>query len=391
MRRALAVGLALLGAGATQAAPGDRVNWRFLDLNRSAKRLSPKQVLAMGSAEQSSGPERARLGFAWNRGDQRTDDWYPQGITGLPARQLLVSWYHKGEGDKNKGARVSFIDASDMGRVRYRHVLLVEPDPGPAGFRVVRSHAGGLARCGDWLFVMNSDEGVRAFHLADLYEAALDPAKRKLGVIDGVPFALNYRYYLLQRAFWKRDDLGGPRFSWASTDYSGDAEGPATRLVTGNYHSDHSSKYSNAPPAMAWWAVGEDGGLTRTADTLTDSGILLRERAQGGVYRDGVIWLATSGAEARLWVARDPARRSQDYVWYPWAHGTEDLHLSRTSGNLWSLTEHPGRRMVFAVDVARYGPPEAGRRPSVARHVLPVEAGDGEVLGQGSAGRRRGR
>ncbi|MHC4390265.1 MAG: hypothetical protein ACYS22_02995 [Planctomycetota bacterium] len=38
---------------------------------------------------------------------------------------------------------------------------------------------------------------------------------------------------------------------------------------------------------------------------------------------------------------------------YNWAYGPEDLTYSPRSGNLWSLSEHPGTRAVFAVKPAR--------------------------------------
>lgn len=402
---------ACLGLGVPSAwarpreAPGRPVFWRALDLNRKGAWIGSDEARRIGSEKDSSGPERTRLAWTWTSGDQETSQWYPQGITGLPDHRLLVSWYHKGD----KGVRVSFVDLEDPESVPYRHVLLVEPSSeDPRQFRPIDSHAGGLARIGSKVYVMNSSKGVRVFDLEDLYRAELDPKKSKVGWIEGEPFALNYRYYWIQEAFL---DLGGQdpaKFSWASVDWSPvDRGGPQPWIVTGNYHADE-DPYDNPPAGMNWWRTSPELGLEKIRDSRS-LGASFFPRNQGGATRQGWIFTVHSGSEAQLQIARDLPRGLADYVSFPWAHGTEDLHISRDSGLMWSLTEHPKRRMVFAVAWRHYlkrlealhlnwpggvspapspEPSSTGFRPSVPRpassKLSPYEVLEipGKILGQ---------
>ena len=71
--------------------------------------------------------------YCWKSGDDKTSEWYPQGVTTTSdanaderwgrKRALIVTWYDAGRSPK-KGVRLSFVDPA---RKRYRHVLLVYP------------------------------------------------------------------------------------------------------------------------------------------------------------------------------------------------------------------------------------------------------------------------
>ena len=102
-----------------------------LHLNRTATRLTTL-------------PPFAHVGFVWQKGDNETRDWRPQGIAGISGsaagtrKFLVISWYHL---KKSKGARLSFVDVTNMNApIRYRHVLLVDKSNKP----LVGLHAGGL-------------------------------------------------------------------------------------------------------------------------------------------------------------------------------------------------------------------------------------------------------
>ena len=93
-----------------------------------------------------------RGGFRWDAEDSKTKEWYPQGIDGR-GDVVLVTWYSKLDG----AARLSI---ADTGSGRYGHVALVLPDGKP-----VKTHAGGLAWREDWLYVADTNKGLRLFDL----------------------------------------------------------------------------------------------------------------------------------------------------------------------------------------------------------------------------------
>lgn len=308
-------------------------------LNRKAKSLSRAQLLLAGVGI-------PHVGFRWKSDDGSTSKWYPQGITGLSRsgrKFVVVSWYSKHS--PNKGVRLSFCDVTDMSAVRYRHVLLVQPKR-TGTFGPVRIHAGGLAVRGHKIFVADStDPGIRVFDARCLLPASADADKDRCGVIGGRAYAYDYRYVLPQLGRYDIDDA--PRFSFLSTDWS---DLGRVRLISGNYHSTHAAKYRNPPPRVAAWLLDRGGNITRYDRGWTTN----VSKTQGAAVHDGTMWLSRSGSNASLRVASSPYRRFKTYG--IWPHGTEDLYASKSSGNLWCLTEHPGERLVFAVKRSRYRP-----------------------------------
>lgn len=328
--------------------------WTDIDLNRSAGKLNHAFM-------RSKGVGHPHTGFKWQNDDVATPRWYPQGIAGLRSapredaahKYILVSWYGKGDYD-NKGVRVSFVDVTDMTRVKYRHVLLVKPSgdsrvfapitiPGRDG-RLHSLHAGGLATCGDTLYVADTNGGIRAFDTRIVFSAVEDlPDKTRCGIIDGQAYAFDYRYILPQSAHYKMtmsQGDGDQNFSFAAMDWT-DSDSPT--LITGNYHS---ANYDNPPPKIVWWKLEGDRITEYDHSFTTDV-----ERVQGAVSSDGFLWLSQSGGTAKLWRVKTQDRTSKMFTW---PHGCEDLHCSRYSRNLWCLTEHPGDRFVFAVKLDEY-------------------------------------
>ncbi|WP_214410388.1 hypothetical protein [Sphaerisporangium fuscum] len=137
-------------------------------------------------------------GFCWAGGDDSTNVWYPQGITGsgdgangsvlytpcagCAARKIVaVSWHSSAhhEAGENRLARVSFVDVtSGVAGASYRHVLLVEPDDTAAGYHAVPSHADGIMWYGNKLFMVTGgdpaagggDRLVRVFDLRHIWK-----------------------------------------------------------------------------------------------------------------------------------------------------------------------------------------------------------------------------
>ncbi len=352
-----------------------------LDLNREA--ITPVTGARGFNVPASHGP----VGFVWNEGDREVEEWMPQGIGGFERdgrRWLVVAWYAKDlaedttrpeEALSYRGARVSLVDLTDPARVRYRHVLLVQDAanvarkelfrmraPAVAGYRQgerfapVPIHAGGVEVFDHWLYVVDTQLGVRVFDLDRLIAAEADPAKRACGVVDGRPVAFDYRYVLPQIAHYRVQ--GAAPYSCLALDRA------SMTLWVGQYLAPGTAEAS----AVTGLPLRADGRLGERATSMTfpkdkDGGAAFR--VQGAFRRGDETWLAITGqstyegSTARLVAYRDGARTGHRWRW---PHGAEDLYYDDARDLLWCLTEHPKRfwsrhdRVVFGVKLGTYRP-----------------------------------
>jgi hypothetical protein len=292
------------------------------------------------------GLQHPHVAFTWQGDDQGTKDWYPQGITGLRMGEtkkfVVVSWYAKHE-DEHKGVRLSFVDVTDMSKIRYRHVLLVEPSATATVFKPIKIHAGRLATIGSTIFVADTGYGIRAFDATHIFAAESDPGKTRVGIAGGKAYAFDYRYILPQVAKY---EMNGPPFSFADIDWT---DPNAPQLLTGTYHNP---KEDSRPNALVWWKLEGDRIVDKLRDTR-DEGLALKNLMQGAAALKGALYLSCSGRPAHFYVARSPYATFRTYAW---PYGTEDLHVALKSGNLWALSEHPDKRRVWAVKLANYVP-----------------------------------
>jgi hypothetical protein len=128
-----------------------------------------------------------------------------------------------------------------------------------------------------------------------------------------------------------------------------------------------------AGPRLVAGEYGRRGATTRLVDFAIDPGSCLLdatedgvahprslsgggvERMQGAVVVDGR-WYVTASAgrylRGSMYVGRPGAFRRRARVL---PAGVEDLSYWPSRDELWSLTEYPGRRWVFAMDRARFG------------------------------------
>jgi hypothetical protein len=265
--------------------------------------------------------------FAFNAGDNRTVDWYPQGIAcaseaGRPEPLLVASWYWKPSGAREKGVRLSFLDTTTR---RYRHVLLVQPKA-DGTYGPINIHAGGIAWAGDLIYVADTAHGLRVFDLNFLVD--LHPSNY-----------LGYPYLLPQVDAW-RPVTRGARFSFASIDHT---TSPAT-LVSGEYIEP------GASGRVARWALTDDGTLDAAPDgtaAAVDAFQLPVNKIQGAQSHDGTWYLSQ---------ARDSHRPALLVVIGPDGEqttrklpiGSEDLTVWHEQGRLWSLTEFKNMRVLFA-------------------------------------------
>lgn len=319
-------------------------------------------------------------GFIWDDGDQETEKWYPQGIDGNASsdlcgnnKWLVASWY--GKEDENygyKGARISFINISDPNNIKYRHVLLVEQYVEPdtklknkytqyneykpiyhyddKGNQIAL-HAGGIAWYKNFLYVVDTNEGIRVFDLSKIFEIN-DEDKNKCGLQGEKSYAFGYKYALPQIGIY--NITGAKPYSCISLEnINGNL-----KLWTAQYKTTGTAK-------MFGFDLKEDGKIDTTKEVQEyeiknsdgKSGIKDVNHVQG-VYREGNnTWISRTGfptsykgSKARLVTQEgsDMAIRRR------WPNGAEDLYCDHKTKQLWNLTEHPKNRVVFKVDMSTY-------------------------------------
>lgn len=296
-------------------------------------------------------------GMAWRRDDQETERWFPQGITTSADAYgadpsggmfeghdvVMASWYSHGWlGWLQLGSRISVIDWQDDTPPRYRHVLLVEPRRFLFFFhrlRPVRVHAGGIVWYGKHLFVAGSSSGIRVFRLDDIVR--LRNRFRTKG----------YRYALPQVSSFVAEHEGDTRamtYSFMSLDRAGEED----HLVAGEYGRKGGSH------RLVRYAIDRDTELLRCDDRgwavpsdLHDQQVV---RMQGAVIADGTWAVTSSNGEDNpgdLWTGAPGAFVRHRGVL---PTGPEDITYLPQRHQLWSLTEWPGRRWVYAIDAGRW-------------------------------------
>lgn len=284
--------------------------------------------------------------FTLEDSDDDTRDWYPQGLTcssdaGSGPGAFIASWYWRPDlATEERGVRLTFLDPESC---RYRHVLAVSARP-DGGYSPIDIHAGGIAWYGHYLYVADTTRGLRVFDLRrilDLRSVQNDTGDRnRIGRKGGAYHAYGYRYILPQCDAWRPAVLGA-RFSFASVDRSSDPG-----LLVGGGYVDRSGETGG----LARWRLADDGTL-RHRDGVAEAHDAYRapaDRIQGAAVHRGAWYLSRAGTGAirgDLLVGRvgeEPETR-------PYPCGPEDLTVWREKGQLWSITEFPRRRALFAV------------------------------------------
>jgi hypothetical protein len=299
--------------------------------------------------------------WSWERHDQVTRRWWPQGVTWNVERTddgerdvVAVSWYSKTVGEVGKGTRISFLDLDAR---RYRHVLLVQPVLGTDGrvdLKPLRAHAGGIVWVGPYLHVAGTRKGIYTARLDDVVripDALHVDDHARIGR-DGERLASHgYDYVLPVRFSYKahNDEGHDPmRYSFLSLDRSA-PEGPA--LVAGEYgRGRQTTRLARFPldPTTYHLVSGEDG-FSRP--------LLLDGQGTRGMQGAAIVedrWYVTA--------SQGPVGLGSLYVGTPgrfhryrWALpiGPEDISHWPARDELWSVTEHPWRRWVFSVKRSR--------------------------------------
>lgn len=291
-------------------------------------------------------PGRAvEWGFRWDDADASSRRWWPQGITTSAdagdtedfggRRLLLTSWYSKKVDGQQQGSRITVVDLDSL---QYRHVLLVTPARDRRGrirLRPLSVHAGGLVWCGPYLHVAGTERGLFSFLLEDLMR--MSSAEHTFG----------YRYVLPVRFCYEAVSSEGVqpmRYSFLSLDRTA---GPP-HLVAGEYGvGDLTRRLVRYPlDAVSHHLVASEDNAARP--------VWLEERGVGhmqgtAVVRDVCYATASRGSRrrGRMFVGVPGRFRGYAGTLPP---GPEDIAYWPSTDRLWSVSEHPGGRFVFAME-----------------------------------------
>lgn len=328
-----------------------------------------------------------------------TVEWMPQGVTTVADAQadqrwgekqpILITWYDKapseggqsgGDADEVKGARITFFDR-DTGK--YQHVLLAYPyinSYGNPTYMSLRTkqvstagslHAGGISWYGNYLYVADTKRGFRVFdmrYIFDLKSASNGDTsdKYRMGRHSGTYYGHGYRYVMPEVAAWTNktpiDDTcaasGSPKFSFTGLDRSG-----IDHLTTGEYCS--AADVGDDPDRkgrVSRWPLDGATGKPRLTNGYWRADAAYRlpvTNIQGAMSYGGRWYLSRSRGPERLgvlYVARQPSSATGTLSVVS-AHragiGPEDLSHwpsadGSANGELWTVTEHPGKRLLYA-------------------------------------------
>lgn len=239
---------------------------------------------------------------------------------------LAVSWFRQDRNRKHLASRVSFIDLA-----RRRHVDVALAIEGVDGvLDPARIHVGGLAWFGDRLFAAATRQGIWEFDLAGIRSVQGSTARRlTAGARSRTLVAVRTRVHPV--------DL---RCSFIGRVFD-EAGRSVPRVLIGEFRSDDE---------------GRIGEFALTADGFTPirdfaPGIRHMQGAalwgqdafvsQSDDLRPGALWHGSFGALSRSTTAL-PA-------------GCQDLALDPDAGVLWSLGEHPWRRVVHGIRLDTLG------------------------------------
>lgn len=341
-----------------------------LDRLRAAPRRSIPQVLddanrsATPVGSRSAGDLRSPPGFFWqkdgpgpNPNDQDTKDWYPQGLTGSgdaqadglwAGRRLFVtSWYRKASEKDTAtiapGVRVSFSTAEDLATSRYRHALLVRPTTGKrqASFAPVKIHAGGIAWFKRWLYVADTDGGLRVFDMLRIRQVD-DRPTTKVGCSARRCRAAGYKYVVPQVAKYR---FKGPELNFSAVSL--DRSTPTPSLSVVEYRDG-----KDGAPLVRWDLDPQTGllqGAGRRGQTARASGgwrLNDVTNAQGAITLGGRVAISTSAGKGNagiLWRGTLGGTVGKA----PWVAGGEDLTWAPGSQRLYTATEWEGDRGVI--------------------------------------------
>ena len=316
----------------------------------------------------------ATRSMCWDSGDATTTAWNPQGITSSgdadddgswgANRLILSGWHYTEAGDRRNDARIAFIDYNDPANPRYRWVYLVDPNDAGTNFAAAKAHVGGMVWYGDKLLVSavgNSRVAIRVFDLDHILQATDGSAT--IGRTAGGWAAYGYQYVMPEVGRYEyaagactmANNTGTPCFSSISLDRSTSPDS----LVAAEYFDDGTGSRLFRYPFGAGYLLAATSSGAVTASAAHRSGVANAQGvlswngrwyvAHSSSTLHGQLWRVTTGATGVSRTCTSPGTTSRVMCW---ALHPQALTHWYSDGLVWSQSEAPGQRAVFAVPLA---------------------------------------
>ncbi|KAG6888989.1 hypothetical protein C0992_006865, partial [Termitomyces sp. T32_za158] len=301
-----------------------------------------------GNPTKTLGLSHFLRGYTWEDvpgyDDENTTKWTPQGITTSAdaldvgvyqtKKVILIDWYNSG------------------GQGLGRNALLVEPytdSSGNPNFKAVKVHGGGIMWYGNLLYVVDTNNGIRVFDLNHIYKVTVGDAIGRQSSTDYE--AYNYLYVVPQTLSYKASTLASPmRWSFIALDrtttpdsivvgeYAADNTVPAPRLV--RFSIDYTTRllFTTNGVATATWAYQVD--ILRMQGALSINGTFYISRSNG----------ASTNGDLFTWIPGNTATKYTGAL----EIGCEDLTYNRNADELWTLSEHAGKRYFYALKATAF-------------------------------------
>lgn len=305
-------------------------------------------------------------GFQWDSTDVNTCTNYPQGITSsrdavgdgatngrYEGRQIIVaSWYTRNcSTDATTRNRLTFADWDSNYPNEYRKVLLVAPTGSASSpdFTDIKTHAGGVAWYGHYVYVADTNNGMRIFDMRKMLEVDTGGSSGEIGCSGSVCRAHNYRYVMPQVGHVDSSTTSGTSLKWSTISL----DRVSRSIVMTEYTcSSGCSSYPNRSPRAIRFPFAS--GSTQFAATTTASQAINVGwyNLNGVASHNGRWWFYSSTADRLYYWTPSAGGHS-----YPWVGGGESISYwedDTAADLLWTLQEHPGHRNVFAVRQATY-------------------------------------
>ncbi len=278
---------------------------------------------------------RGTVDLRWLSARSWTRRWYPQGIDlGLwqGRRTLAVSWFRQRLDGTHVASRVAFVD---LDRSRHLDVLLAVEEDGV--LQPAPIHAGGLAWFDDRLFVAATGRGIWEFDLADIRRVRGAEARRVAGSSPRGPGAA------ILVAVRTRVHPIPLRCSYLGRVVDADGS-PLRRVLIGEYLRTETGRIAEFTVPDGDDDAFEEVGRFSPGIARMQGAVRFGERhfvSQSDRMHPGALWTGPRGA-----LVRHAA---------PLPVGCEDLALDPEEGLLWSLGEHPWKRVVRGIPLSALG------------------------------------
>lgn len=273
----------------------------------------------------------------WLSARSFTQHWYPQGVdvgSWQGRRTLAVSWFRQDKTGQHLASRVTFIDLE-----RSRHIdisLMIDGEDGE--LHPAQIHAGGIAWFGNRLFVAATGQGIWEFDLQHVRRLRRSVARRAVGAsgrgYGAVAFAaVRTRVYPV--------DL---RCSFIGRIFDADGT-PLPRVLIGEYRTDDAGRVGEfAIPTEATGGFTHLGAIApgiKRMQGATRWGTRTFVSRSNGDQKPGSLW-SSEGAEMQRVSVTMPV-------------GSEDLAFDVEERMLWTVGEHPWKRVVRGIRFADIG------------------------------------